>query len=369
MPLGGIGEIGMNCYLYGLGPADARQWLMVDLGITFPEGENDPGVDVILPDLRYIEAERGNLAGLLLTHAHEDHFGAVIELWPRLRVPIYATPFTAALLQGQGSRSSAGAGSCPSRWWRSTAASTSGRSRWSWSRWRTRSRSPTPWSCAPRWARCSTPATGSSTRRRWSAAPPAPDRFAGIGAEGVAALVCDSTNAMREGRSPSERDVARSLAEIIGKAKRRVGGDDLRLQRGAHPRRLGGGARRRPAPGGGGARHAPRHRRGHGDRLSAAGFRLRRPEPLPGFPGGRGGGAVHRQPGRAARRHGAHRRRRAPRHRARLRRPRDLLLAHHPRQRARRRRKSRTGWPTSAARSSPTPMRWCMSPVTRAATS
>ena len=56
MALGGIGEIGMNCYLYGLGPADDRQWLMVDLGITFPEGENDPGVDVILPDLRFIEA-------------------------------------------------------------------------------------------------------------------------------------------------------------------------------------------------------------------------------------------------------------------------------------------------------------------------
>jgi len=91
----------MNCYLYGLGPADARQWLMVDLGITFPEGENDPGVDVILPDLRYIEAERSSLAGLVLTHAHEDHFGAVIELWPRLRVPIYATPFTAALLKAK----------------------------------------------------------------------------------------------------------------------------------------------------------------------------------------------------------------------------------------------------------------------------
>src|SRR5262245_39281044 len=99
--LGGIGEIGMNCYLYGLGPPDNRQWLMVDLGITFPEGENDPGVDVILPDLRFIEAERGSLAGLLLTHAHEDHFGAVIELWPRLRVPVYATPFTAALLRAK----------------------------------------------------------------------------------------------------------------------------------------------------------------------------------------------------------------------------------------------------------------------------
>ena len=101
MALGGIGEIGMNCYLYGLGPADARQWLMIDLGITFPEGENDPGIDVILPDLRFIEEERASLAGLVLTHAHEDHLGAVIELWPRLKVPIYATPFTAALLKSK----------------------------------------------------------------------------------------------------------------------------------------------------------------------------------------------------------------------------------------------------------------------------
>ena len=128
MALGGIGEIGMNCYLYGLGPPDDRQWLMVDLGITFPEGENDPGIDVILPDLRFIEEERASLAGLVLTHAHEDHLGAVIELWPRLQVPIYATPFTAALLKSQARRVSAAGSSCRSTRWRSTAASTSARS-------------------------------------------------------------------------------------------------------------------------------------------------------------------------------------------------------------------------------------------------
>src|SRR5262249_57659923 len=101
MALGGIGELGMNCCLYGVGWGDARRWLMIDLGITFPEGENDPGIDVILPDLRFIEEERANLAGLVLTHAHEDHLGAVIELWPRLGVPIYATPFTAAMLKSK----------------------------------------------------------------------------------------------------------------------------------------------------------------------------------------------------------------------------------------------------------------------------
>ena len=89
--LGGLGEIGMNLYLYGYGPPDARKWLMVDCGITFPEGEFDPGIDVILPDVRFIEENRGDLVGILITHAHEDHIGAVIELWPRLKAPIYAT--------------------------------------------------------------------------------------------------------------------------------------------------------------------------------------------------------------------------------------------------------------------------------------
>ena len=101
LALGGLGEIGMNCYLYGLGREDRHRWLMVDLGITFPEGEFDPGVDVILPDLRFIEERARDLAGIVLTHAHEDHFGAVIELWPRLQAPIYATPFTAALLKAK----------------------------------------------------------------------------------------------------------------------------------------------------------------------------------------------------------------------------------------------------------------------------
>ena len=98
--LGGLGEIGMNSYLYGLGPSTARKWLMVDLGLTFPNA-NEPGVDIVLPDLRFIEGERENLAGLLLTHAHEDHIGAVLDLWPKLKCPIYATPFTAGMLNAK----------------------------------------------------------------------------------------------------------------------------------------------------------------------------------------------------------------------------------------------------------------------------
>jgi len=221
MALGGIGEIGMNCYLYGLGPPDARRWLMIDLGITFPEGENDPGIDVILPDLRFIEEERGALAGLVLTHAHEDHLGAVIELWPRLKVPIYATPFTAAMLKSKlaefggklqlpikevplDSRFKVGpfdlefisvAHSIPE----SSAVALR-----------------TPLGIALHtgdWKIETSPVLGPATD---------PSRLIALGAEGVAAMICDSTNALREGRSPSETDVARSLARLIAEAKRRV---------------------------------------------------------------------------------------------------------------------------------------------------
>ena len=101
VPLGGVGEIGMNLYLYGYGPPGNREWLIVDMGITFGS-DTEPGIDVILPDIRFLEEERPNLQGLLLTHAHEDHFGAVIDLWPRLGgVPVYATPFTAAMLKSK----------------------------------------------------------------------------------------------------------------------------------------------------------------------------------------------------------------------------------------------------------------------------
>src|SRR5882757_2002645 len=97
-PLGGVGEIGMNLSIYGLGNGKKRSWLAVDLGVSFATEENLPGIDLIFPDIRYLMQERKNLAGLVLTHAHEDHYGALIDLWPKLKVPVFATPFTAALL-------------------------------------------------------------------------------------------------------------------------------------------------------------------------------------------------------------------------------------------------------------------------------
>ena len=98
LPLGGAGEIGLNLNLYGWGPPGDRRWLMVDCGIGF-NGNVIPGADVLLPDPAFIAEQRDRLLGLVLTHAHEDHLGAVQYLWPSLRCPVYATPFARAILR------------------------------------------------------------------------------------------------------------------------------------------------------------------------------------------------------------------------------------------------------------------------------
>lgn len=94
LALGGAGEIGMNLNLYG----HAGKWLMLDLGIAFGD-DSMPGVEVIMPDPAFIEERRRDLVGIVLTHAHEDHLGAVADLWPKLRAPVYATPFAASVLR------------------------------------------------------------------------------------------------------------------------------------------------------------------------------------------------------------------------------------------------------------------------------
>ena len=100
LPLGGSGEIGMNMNLLGYGPEDERKWIVIDLGVTFGD-ERTPGIDVIMPDPAFILDERENILGLVLTHGHEDHIGAVAHLWPQLRCPVFATPFTAELVQSK----------------------------------------------------------------------------------------------------------------------------------------------------------------------------------------------------------------------------------------------------------------------------
>ncbi len=96
-PLGGSGEIGMNMNLFGYGQPGDHKWIMVDIGVTFAD-DTIPGVDLIYPDPGFIVERKDNLLGIILTHAHEDHIGAIAHLWPKLRCKIYATPFTATLV-------------------------------------------------------------------------------------------------------------------------------------------------------------------------------------------------------------------------------------------------------------------------------
>jgi ribonuclease J len=220
-PLGGVGEIGMNLSIYGLGNRHQRSWLAVDLGVSFGDEEHLPGIDLIMPDISFLEKERKNLMGLVLTHAHEDHFGAIIDLWPKLQCPIYATQFSAALFQAKleaernppkipvtvvpsGGRIDLGpfnvefipvAHSIPESHALAihTALGTVLHTG--------------DWKLDP------TPILGPPTDEK---------RLRELGEAGVLALVGDSTNAVRDGRSPSEAEVATIIAGLVKSAKGRV---------------------------------------------------------------------------------------------------------------------------------------------------
>jgi ribonuclease J len=220
-PLGGVGEIGMNLSIYGFGSRRQRKWLAVDLGVSFGDEEHLPGIDTIMPDVGFLVQERKNLVGLVLTHAHEDHFGAIIDLWPKLKCPVYATKFSAALFEAKcasernppkipvtvvpsGGRIELGpfgvefipvAHSIPE----SHALAI---------------RTPAGLTLhTGDWKLDPTPVVGQPTDER---------RLRELGEAGVLALVGDSTNAVREGRSPSEAEVAKTIIELVKAAKGRV---------------------------------------------------------------------------------------------------------------------------------------------------
>ena len=220
-PLGGVGEIGMNLSIYGLGDERRRSWLIIDVGVSFASEDNLPGIDLVFPDVRYLVEQQRNLVGIVLTHAHEDHYGALLDLWPKLKVPVYATPFTAALFaakrQGEygapeipvtevalGSRFNVGpfdielvsvAHSIPESnalILRTPHGNVLHTGDWKIDR---------------------TPVLGLPTDEA---------KLRAFGDEGCMALIGDSTNAVREGRSPSESDVAKVLTDLIVSAPRRV---------------------------------------------------------------------------------------------------------------------------------------------------
>ncbi len=220
-PLGGVGEIGMNLSAYGLGDERRRQWMIVDCGVSFASEEHLPGIDLMFPDIRYLVEERRNLTGIVLTHAHEDHFGALFDLWPQLKVPVYATPFTAALIEAKR-ESEPGAPEIDVRVVALDSRFNIGPfdiELVSMSHSIPESNAliiRTPLGTVLHtgdWKLDQTPGVGLPTDQ---------DKLRRLGDEGVLAVVGDSTNTVRDGRSPSEADVARTIAELIASSPARV---------------------------------------------------------------------------------------------------------------------------------------------------
>lgn len=221
LPLGGLGEIGMNAALYGFGPPKKRKWILVDCGMGFAGEEHTPGIDLMYPDLSYIIERRKDLLGILITHAHEDHIGALVEMWPKLRAPVYATRFAAALIATR-KLSEPGAPKIEMH-------EVSPGKRFKLGPFEIEyvpvSHSiPESNAIALRtqhglvvhtgdWKLDDAPSLGSNTSEA---------QFKALGDEGVLALVCDSTNVVRDGESPSESEVTATLTRIIKESSHRV---------------------------------------------------------------------------------------------------------------------------------------------------
>jgi len=220
LPLGVVGEIGMILALYGYGPRENRRYIAVDVGVTFP-GDDLPGADLVLPDITFIAEQADRLDGIVITHAHEDHYGALISLWPLLQVPVYCTPFTAGMLEAKALQER-DAPKIPLTIFR--AGETFKVGAFELEAVHVTHSIPEPVSLMIRsplgniihtgdWKLDREPTLGQKTDEA---------HFRRLGEEGVLTLICDSTNAMREGESPSEVEVSESLAGVISEAPGRV---------------------------------------------------------------------------------------------------------------------------------------------------
>ena len=227
LPLGGSNEIGMNFNLYGFGPPHDRKWIVVDLGITFGD-QTTPGVEVILPDPTFMEENADRLLGIVLTHAHEDHIGAVAWLWPRFKAPLYATPFTAFILREKlrekGLFDEAQITEVP-------LGGSIELGPFSLELITLTHSIPEPNGIAIR-----TPLGTILHTGDWKIDPdpllgPVTDSEAirRLGDEGVLAMVCDSTNVFVDGHAGSEADVRKTLIPLIGELKGQGGGGLLRV--------------------------------------------------------------------------------------------------------------------------------------------
>jgi ribonuclease J len=219
-PLGGSGEIGMNMNLFAYGSSENRKWIIVDIGVTFAD-DTIPGVDLIYPDPGFIIDKKDSLIGLVLTHAHEDHIGAIAHIWPKLLCNIYATPFTSVLIKEKFKEKKIDISNKlkivelngniklgpfkiefvtmthtilePNGLYIETPSGTVLHTG--------------DWKCDPN------PLIGETINEK---------KLKKIGEQGVLAMICDSTNVFSPGRAGSELDVRKSLLKIMEIKKKRI---------------------------------------------------------------------------------------------------------------------------------------------------
>ena len=219
-PLGGSGEIGMNLNLYAYGKPDNQKWLIVDVGVTFAD-DSIPGIDLIYPDPGFIVDKKDDVLGIILTHAHEDHIGAIAHIWPNIKCNIYATPFTSVLVREKFKEKKIDISS------HLKIVELSG----------TLELKPfkiefvtlTHSILEPNGLKISTPAGTILHTGDWKCDPNPlignkidVEKLKKIGDEGVLAMICDSTNVFSIGRAGSEMDVRKNMLNIIQRLKKRI---------------------------------------------------------------------------------------------------------------------------------------------------
>ena len=219
-PLGGSGEIGMNMNLFGYGQPGDHKWIMVDIGVTFAD-DTVPGIDLIYPDPGFIQERKDNLLGIVLTHAHEDHIGAVAHLWPKFKCKLYATPFTAVLIREKFREKNIDI--------TNDLQIVELNGKVNLNPFEIEYITLTHSILEPNGLRIQTPAGIVLHTGDWKVDPNPligaeinSKRLKEIGDEGVLAMICDSTNVFSAGRSGSELDVRKSMLNIMSRLKKRI---------------------------------------------------------------------------------------------------------------------------------------------------
>ena len=219
-PLGGSGEIGMNMNLFAYGKPDNQKWIMVDIGVTFAD-DSIPGIDLIYPDPGFIIDKKDDLLGIILTHAHEDHIGAIAHIWPQIKCKIFSTPFTAVLIKEKFKEKRIDIGN------NLKIVNLNGTV--DLKPFKVEFITLTHSILEPNGLRIETPSGNILHTGDWKCDPNPligdkinSKRLKEIGDKGVLAMICDSTNVFSIGRAGSELDVRKSLLNLMSRLKKRI---------------------------------------------------------------------------------------------------------------------------------------------------